>query len=193
MSQTISLDAIPGLFMPVLYYSQGDIGRDFVIRLANYSIPAGASIVCQATKPSGFGFSVAASYVGNTVTVTTTEAMTDEAGRFLAELVITDENEGTVIGTANFLMQGEASPHPDGTVDGQQGSIVPTLTALVTRIEDAADSIHALSVAATTLAVGSDATATYDTDTNTITFGIPSGGSLACADDGDGNVTITFS
>ena len=67
------------------------------------------------------------------------------------------------------------------------------LTALVDRIEAAADSIHDLSVEAETLEPGEDATATYDEENNEITFGIPRGAQLTAADDGSGNITLTFS
>ena len=195
MAQNINVDMTPGLFMPTLHYSQGDIGREFVINLATrdgMTIPAGATVTMQATKPSGFGFSVAGSLSGTVATFTSTAEMTDESGRFQAEIVIAQGT--TVIGTTNFWLEGEKNPHPEGTIDGQEGSAIPILTLLVERIEAAADSIHNLSVEAETLAYNEDATATYDGDTNKITFGIPRGGEMAVTDpDSDGNIVITFS
>ena len=194
--QTIIVDMTPGFRMPTLYYSQGDIGTQFAVDLRSRfgdSLPAGATVTIQATKPSGFGFSEAATSVTDGVAVFTTVAgMTDEAGRFAAELKV--EASGITLFTANFYMNGEASTHPDGTIDGQEGSAIPILTQLVERVEDAAESIHDLSVEAETLAYNEDASATYDGDTNKITFGIPRGGEMAVTDSGsDGNIVITFS
>lgn len=194
MAQTINVNTTPGQSMPALYYSQGDIGRVFEIKLASsdgWTIPSGATVTMLATKPSGFGFSVAGTLTGNVASFTTTATMTNECGRFPAEIRITSGTD--VIGTANFYLVGEPSPHPDGTTDGDAQSAIPALTVLVQRIEAAAASIHDLSVEATTLAYNADATATYDDESNKITFGIPRGGAMAVTDpDSDGNIVITF-
>ena len=138
MSQTINLDTTPGLFMPTLHYSQGDIGRVFVINLESsdgFVIPAGATIKMVATKPSGLGFTVSGSLSGTVATFVTTETMTNESGRFPAEIRI--EKDGDVIGTANFILNGEKNPHPDNTTDGDAEELVNTITALVERVEAA--------------------------------------------------------
>lgn len=168
--ENFNLSITPNNFPQTLRFSQGDIGRDFTLNLIGYTIPSGATVKCEGTKPSGFGFTVECTVDGNAVSFSTTEEMTDEAGRFPAQLKIT--SGGTLLGTANFIMWGEADPHPDGTTDGSQGTIVPELTLLVERIEAAADSVHSLSVEAE---ASSEPSATYDSETNTITFGIPTG------------------
>lgn len=199
MAQRINVDIVPGLFQQTLFFSQNDIGRTFIIevvsRSGQFDIPAGATVTCAGTKPSGFGFSVPCTVSGNTVTLEATdtdgEVFTDERGRFQAELVI--EYGGDILGTANFWMESEENPHPDGTIDGQAESVLPVLTQLVVRIEEAAESIHELTVEATTLGPGEDATAVYDSDLNKITFGIPRGGDMTCTDeDADGNIVITL-
>lgn len=195
MAQTIQVDVTPGIFMPTLHYSQGDVGTQFVVDLSSRfgdTLPASPTITIQATKPSGFGFSVSATSIsGSMVTFTTTAEMTDESGRFLAELKVV--KDAVTFFTANFWMDGEATTHPDGTIDGQEGSAIPILTQLVERVEDAAESIHDLSVEAETLAYNEDASATYDGDTNKITFGIPRGGEMTVTDpNSDGNIVITF-
>lgn len=179
MNQTIGVNITPQSFQPTLHYSQGDVGRVFVINVTDYDIPTGATVTCVATKPSGMGFTVNGTVSGNTVTFTSTEEMTDEWGRFPAEIRIASGN--TLLGTANFLMIGEKDPHPASTVDGTQEELIPQLTLLVNRVEAAAESVHDLTVSATTLAAGSDATATYDSTNNSIAFGIPRGA--------DGDVT----
>ena len=179
MNQTIGVSITPQSVRPTLHYSQGDVGRVFVINVTGYDIPPGATVTCVATKPSGMGFTVNGTVSGNTVTFTSTAEMTDEWGRFPAEIRIASGS--TLLGTANFLMVGEKDPHPASTIDGTQEELIPQLTLLVNRVEAAAESVHDLTVSATTLAAGSDATATYDSTNNSIAFGIPRGA--------DGDVT----
>lgn len=175
--QTITVDMTPGFRQPTIHYSQNDVGTTFAIDLRSRfgdTLPASPTVKIQATKPSGFGFSIEAdSVVDSVATFTTVATMTDEAGRFLAELEVSDS--GVVLYTANFYMEGEANPHPIGTTDGSQETIIPTLTLLVERVEAAAASVLDMTVEAETLAAGSQATYSYDEDTNTATFGIPQG------------------
>lgn len=175
--QTIIVDMTPGFRMPTIYYSQGDVGTQFAIDLRSRfgdSFPTGTTVTIQATKPSGFGFSVAATSVTNGVaTFTTTAEMTDEFGRFPAELKVT--KTGLTLFSANFYMDGERNTHPEGTTDGSQETVIPELAQLVERVEDAASSVLDMTVNATTLAAGSQATYSYDEETNTATFGIPQG------------------
>ncbi len=195
MSQTINIDLTPGLFMPTLYYSQGDIGRSYSINLTSRDgtpIPSSVTAVFEATKPSGFGFSESVTLTGSVVTFDTTETMTNESGRVPAQIRLT--KSGVDIGTARFWWEGEAKPHPDGSTDGDADSKIPEMTLLVERIEDAADSIHNLSVDADTLGYNDLATASYDGGLNKITFGIPRGGAMAVSDtSSDGDIVITFS
>lgn len=171
--QNINVNIVPDNFPQTIRYSQGDIGRQFKINVTDFEIPNGATVKIQATKPSGFGFSVAGVVADNSVTFTTTAEMTDEAGRFQAELQITAGDD--IIGTANFLMIGERNPHPEGTTDGSQGTIIPELTLLVERVEAAASSVLDMEVVANTLPAGSQATYSYDEALNKATFGIPEG------------------
>lgn len=169
MAQKIIVDTTPGFMMPTIYYSQGDIGRTFEIDLRSRfgdALPASPTITIRATKPSGLGFSVAATSISGTVaTFTVTDTMSNEAGRFLAEIKVV-KNSVTLF-TANFYVECEASAHPEGTTDGDLDNILPKYVSVTT----------------TTLPAGSSATYSYDPATNTATFGIPKGadGSLASA------------
>ena len=142
MEKTL-LNLIPGACSPEVHLSQYDKGRAIPFKLAEgksaYSVPDGSEIVVQATKPSGLGFVVPVTFDGDTATMTITETMSNEYGRFPAELSIT--KNGNKIGTANFVMNIERSPHPEGTTDGDAETIIPELTLLVERIEAAADSV----------------------------------------------------
>ena len=129
----MNLDIIPNGAIKRVHLSQNDIGRTLTFNLFNdslaYTVPIGATVKIQGTKPSGFGFSETCTVSGNTVTIDTTEAMTDEFGYIEAELQIT--NSGDVIGTSNFILAIEKNPHPDNTTDGTQ----ITAQSLEVRIE----------------------------------------------------------
>lgn len=197
--QRINVNSTPGLIMPTLFFSQNDIGREFEIEVVSsdgYSIPVGATVTCVGTKPSGLGFSVPCIFSGNTVTLEATDTegqvFTDEKGRFPAELVI--EASGDEIHTANFYMQSEPNPHPDGTIDGEAEQLLPILTQMVDEIEQIAEDMHTLTVSAVTIDPTDPAYANYNSTTNSIEFGIPRGSQMNCTDeDSDGNIVITFS
>lgn len=178
--QDILLNLIPGACSPEVHLSQYDKGRVIPFKLADgksaYDVPAGSTMVVKATKPSGLGFIVPVSFEGDTATMTITETMSNEYGRFPAELSIT--NGDTLIGTANFVLNVEKSPHPEGTTDGDSDSLIPELTLLVERIEDAAESIHDLSVIGTPLTPGQPPTAEYDSEENEINFGLSTANSI---------------
>ena len=138
MNQATNVNIVPSYGQRGdLHFSQYDVGRTATINLyavnEAYTIPVGATVKIQATKPSGLGFDVACTFSGSVVTVVSTETMTEEAGRFPCELRITKDSD--VIGTANFMFVVEASPHPDGTVDGDSEAIVNEIEALVLQSE----------------------------------------------------------
>lgn len=118
--------------------SQYDVGRTATITLLDeegeYTIPTGATVTINATKPSGFGFSEECDWDGSTVTIETTATMTEEAGKFPAELRITSGD--TVLVSANFLFRVEESAHPDNVVDGD-AETAQALTIRVTALESA--------------------------------------------------------
>ena len=176
MAQKITLDITPNLFQPILYFHQGDVGREYEIEIATkdgYSLPSGATAIIEATKPSGFGFTITATVSENVVSFASTAEMTDEWGRFPAQIKISSGN--TVIYAANFLMVGEKKTHSDSTIDGSQEEVVPQLTLLVERVENAAAAVLDTTTVATTLPAGSQATYSFDEETSTATFGIPQG------------------
>ena len=199
MEQTINVNLTPNNTLPRVYVSQYDVQRQFYLKLSEgalaYSVPSGTTLTLQGTKPSGLGFSTTCEVDANDrtkVIVQTDAEMTDEWGDVEAELVLTKNS--TVIGSTNILLSVERSPHPTGTIDGQAEQLVPALTALVERVEDAAESIHDLTVTALTGAPGSEAMALYDSEINEIFFIIPRGSQVTCTDaNADGNIVMAFS
>ena len=146
MSQNININETPGLFMPTVYCSQYDVGRTIKFKVTSsegYNIPSGATVKMEGTKPSGLGFTLNGTVSDNEVTFVSTdsetECFTDEAGIFAAELSILSGTD--VIGTANFYIEVEPSPHPTGTTDGKAETVIPIFTQLVERIEAAAAAV----------------------------------------------------
>lgn len=144
MNQNTNVNLVPRFpFSGNLYFSQYDVGRVATINLVEdgtaYTIPSGATVKIQATKPSGLGFSVDCTYSGSVVTVVSTETMTNEYGRFPCELRI--ESGDVLLGTTNFTFNVEKSPHPTNTVDGDSGDIINQITVALNNalsdIEDA--------------------------------------------------------
>lgn len=120
-TQNYAVNIRVGLANPArVNISQGDTGRTLAFSLYDglspFTPPTGSTVTIVGRKPSKLGFSETCTVSGNVATVATTLAMTQEAGKFPAELKI--EAGGQSIGTANFTMYVEPSPHPDGTTDG---------------------------------------------------------------------------
>ena len=117
--------------------SQDDVGREIAVDLyldgTAYTPTTGTTITMQGTKPSGLGYTITGTASGSTVTFLTTLEMTQEAGRFASEIVLTNGN--TVIGTANFALYVEKNPHPENTIDGT-GETMQNLTVRMDALED---------------------------------------------------------
>ena len=150
MSQSTNINLIPQYtYLGNLYFSQNDVGREATINLMDgsvaYTIPTGATVKLQATKPSVLGFSVTCTYSGNVVTVVSTATMTDEAGRFPCELQVT--NNGVILGSANFMFNVERNPHPNGTTDGTAESILNDITVAYNHAMDQIENAGGLTVA----------------------------------------------
>ena len=115
ISQSYNLNLIPGGVPTQIHVSQYDSGASRLLVFNLYSsddgvnteftIPPGASITIEGTKPDKKGFSYAVEYSGNVVTVELREQMTPVAGDVVCELKITKGDE--ILGTANFIISVE--------------------------------------------------------------------------------------
>lgn len=112
--QEIVLNVVPGGVIPVVNVSQYDVGRVLVFKLwdGDYaaSIPSGTTVKVEGTKPSRHAFSYGsptATISSNTVTVSTADQMTAEAGSVECKLVLTYNSQ--VIGTAMFILECEVA------------------------------------------------------------------------------------
>ena len=122
-SQIITVNLIPGLSTPaVVRVSQCDVGRPLTFRVFDGTGVAlfGASVTATivGTKPSGLGFTETGTIAGNTVTLNTTLAMTQECGMIPAEIRFATTSPATDIGTANFILAVEPQTHSSSTTDG---------------------------------------------------------------------------
>lgn len=145
--------------------SQYDVGRTAEVTLLDeegeYTIPSGATVTIAATKPSGYGFEEKCNWTGSTVTIVTTATMTEEAGKFPAELRV--ESGSTLLVSANFLFRVEKSAHQDNVTDGDAETaqeLTLRVAALETSIANLSETVRDLDAdTATSLAAKLDAPA----------------------------------
>lgn len=130
ITQTFKLDLTPGASRPVLYASQGDVGRPFQAELfwngSHWDADAYDAIL-RGKKTDATVFEYDTPTIdGYHVTFTTAEQMTIIGGPVECELVFVDgSNE---VASANFVLIVEGSPYDP---DALSESDVYTLTELV--------------------------------------------------------------
>ena len=116
-TQNIELSVTPGGIIPIVHVSQYDVDRVLTFSLMDgnnaASIPAGATVAIEGTKPSHHGFSYEATLSGSVVTVNTTQQMTAEQGTTDCKIKIISGTQ--VIGTALFLLEVEQAGLADDT------------------------------------------------------------------------------
>lgn len=145
MAQVKNINMTPDTILPYLKLSQYDVGREisFVMKDGSqeYTVPSGATVKLEGTKPSGLGFTITCTVDGSTATAVTTAGMTDEWGTVVAELVVRQGDNR--LGSSNVRFDIERSPHPEGTTDGSAEQIIPALTLLLSQIEEDLDDAEA--------------------------------------------------
>ena len=159
ITQKYRLDMVPGRSMvrvPVSRYDEGS--RNIVFELVNGSepfvVPAGAVVTCDGTKPDRKGFTVPATFDGNTVTVVVTGQMAAVAGD--AKCQITIKDNGAVLGSCNFTLTVEREALGNGT-----SMSASDISAIVQLNKEAAESAQAAASSAGDAAKSSeDAAAT---------------------------------
>lgn len=150
--QTINLNIIPGEVYPIVQCSQGDVGRQFKIKLydgdSSYSVPSGATLMIIGKKQDDniFEYSTGLSTSGNEVTVTLQEQMTTTEGFVTCELKILSGSN--ILGTANFFLKVEG-----GILDGSESEsaldiVTQVINASSTATQDAQSAAQSASAAA---------------------------------------------
>ena len=108
-TQSFNLDLIPKGVPPVIRVSQNDTGQTWLISMyfnkSPFSVPAGATVYVQGTKPNGTTFNEACTFSGTVVTVIETQSMTDICGNVRAEISIEKDDE--TIHSLNFIISVE--------------------------------------------------------------------------------------
>lgn len=145
MATVKNINMTPDTIPPYMKLSQYDAGRviNFAMKdgSSDYTVPSGATVKLEGTKPSGLGFTIECTVVGSVAVAVTTAGMTDEHGTVVAELVVRQGD--TRIGSSNVRFDIERSPHPEGTTDGSAEVIIPALTQILTQIEADLDEAEA--------------------------------------------------
>lgn len=104
--------------VPVVFANQYDEGRPFSAEI--YDVDGSAytftdeTVTVQGTKPSGTGFSIPATYSGNTVTFSTTGQMTVVHGFVRCGIIITKGD--VVVGSLAFMLYVQKAPLGAGTI-----------------------------------------------------------------------------
>lgn len=119
ITQKYNLNMIPDTVPVSVGVSQYDkTSRTIVFSIYNgdvlFSIPSGSTAFVRGTKLDKTGFEYPCTINGSDISFNIEEQMTVLAGRFPVELRII--NSGEILGTANFMLNVEASPLSDDTI-----------------------------------------------------------------------------
>ena len=116
-SQIINLDMIPQGVAPIIHVSQYDKGQTWQFNLffgdSAFTVPVGASVTIQGTKPDNTGFQYSCTFSGSVVTATEQEQMTIIAGKVPCELAIMINDE--LLASLNFYIWVEPAALSDHT------------------------------------------------------------------------------
>lgn len=134
ITQSFTLDLIPGGLPTIVHVSQYDVSRTFVFTLMNgtesYTIPSGTTAKVSGTKYDGHGFlySATVSTSNGTVTVNATEQMTAAAGPCQCEITLYDSNSNA-LGSANYVLLVEEAALTESAIESD--SEITTVEGLV--------------------------------------------------------------
>ena len=140
MVRELTVNLIPGGFVPVIHVNQYDAGLiTYKVTVLEgdsaASFPVGTTVKAQGRKPSGLGFSESETLSGNVVTWDIIATMTEEGGNIPCELVFFNGDDR--ISTINILMMVEFSPHPAGITDGDTETARTLLEQMQQALSDA--------------------------------------------------------
>lgn len=138
ITQNKNLNLVPGGIPQIINVSQYDKGQTLTFDLYNqgspFTIPTGAEVSIQGTKPDNHGFAYSCTFSGSIVTAILQQQMTAVAGDVLTEIAIS--KSGNLIATANFILRVEKAALGDDTVISD--TEIPEIIELATQqVEDA--------------------------------------------------------
>lgn len=167
-NQACILNMIPSGVLPRVYASRfdnqtGALTFTLYDGVIPFTIPAGAAVLINGTKPDGKGFSYsAANWSGNTVVCNVTRQMTACEGDVVCELRVRTETD--IIGSINFILHVEPSALADDGIISeteiplieQAIDIAANLQEYIQETLDAADTATDAADAATAAAARSE-------------------------------------
>lgn len=138
ITQNKNLNLVPGGIPQIINVSQYDKGQTLTFNLYNqgtpFTIPTGAEVSIQGTKPDNHGFAYSCTFSGSIVTAILQQQMTAVAGDVVTEISIT--KNGNLLATANFILRVEKAALNDDTVISD--TEIPVIIELATQqVEDA--------------------------------------------------------
>ena len=117
--RTCVVNLRPSDGVPAVRLNQYDTGVTLLFTVMDGESPAdfdsGTTVTIQGTRPSGTGYSLAATLDGNFVTVDSTIEMTREYGDSVCELRFA--SNGVDVGTGNFKIGVEKAAFANDTID----------------------------------------------------------------------------
>lgn len=119
-TQRIKVNLVPNADIPerihVSQYDKGSRALEFELfdGPIAYSVPDGATVTIQGTKPDNSGFQYECTLSGGTISCIVQGQMTAVAGDVTCEIVIA--KGGSILGTANFAICVEPSALSDDTI-----------------------------------------------------------------------------
>ena len=137
-TREIVVNMVPGGVTPVIHVSQYDDGYGITANLiensGTYTVPVGATVSIEGTKPDGHGYAYLCTYQDNAVVIPVNTQMTAVKGKHPCELVV--RKEGLRVGSKNMIMVVEVAGLGEDTIISD--TELPAIIALAQEQEEAA-------------------------------------------------------
>lgn len=154
-TREIVVNMVPGGVTPVIHVSQYDDGYGITANLiensGTYTVPVGATVSIEGTKPDGHGYAYLCTYQDNAVVIPVNTQMTAVKGKHPCELVV--RKEGLRVGSKNMIMAVEVAGLGEDTIISD--TELPAIIALAQEQEEAAASSATAAASSATEAAAS--------------------------------------
>lgn len=152
-TREIVVNMVPGGVTPVIHVSQYDDGYGITANLiensGTYTVPTGATVSIEGTKPDGHGYAYLCTYQDNAVVIPVNTQMTAVKGKHPCELVV--RKEGLRVGSKNMIMAVEVAGLGEDTIISD--TELPAIISLAQEQEEAAAASATTASSAATNAV----------------------------------------
>lgn len=154
-TREIVVNMVPGGVTPVIHVSQYDDGYGITANLiensGTYTVPIGATVSIEGTKPDGHGYAYLCTYQDNAVVIPVNTQMTAVKGKHPCELVV--RKDGLRVGSKNMIMAVEVAGLGEDTIISD--TELPAIIALAQEQEEAAASSATAAASSATEAAAS--------------------------------------